>query len=778
MARISQRKPSFLWQGIFILLPVVVLAGAGLYSLREDRKLAQREAREKAQALADEMVRVLWTELTDPVNLAQFTNHTFRVDAEGRLLVPPPEPVLPVPQRLELSGLSEVQQRWWTTVNDTNRGPDAIAACQELLATSLSTSLAANVTFRLAVLRAREGSLSEAIAAFQSVVERYPAATGESGVPLEPLARFRVLELAARSPAAASSLNAAPLNGFCSNLVFHPTPLSASLLEKAAALEPAMGLTNIVDHWRDEWERQDALRVLASAALAQFHVRRDSNADAPMMVRPTNAKTAMPALFWFQAPDPSELQQPLLAPLPNRVRIHFRKFRNNIPSDSISLTGLAVRTSAIYRDDFPREWLASRLDDGSGGFWIVCRVIGPLFPQAPNEVSRGAGWTRLFEKRPNLPRWLDMSFDIAGVTVVSISDLWVVSYRPAGKGGGQTWQKTESRFPLEILASAQKVEDGQELLRVNIHLVSPEMLFAAQQTRTRLFGLLIGAAALVAVVGFISAWRAFHREQRLSEMKTNFVSSVSHELRAPIASVRLMAESLERGKVSDPAKQQEYFGFIVRECRRLSSLIANVLDFSRIEQGRKQYEFEPTDLVALVTETIRVMEPHATERGVRIVSQLSTFNPQPSVDGRALQQALVNLIDNAIKHSPTGETVTVGLECDTTPPTSSSSRREEAHSFIPETSLSLLTSAANALSIYVEDRGPGIPPEEQEKIFERFYRLGSELRRETQGVGIGLSIVKHIVEAHGGRVVVRSEVGKGSRFTIELPMSDHPPDHP
>src|SRR5262249_53227574 len=144
------------------------------------------------------------------------------------------------------------------------------------------------------------------------------------------------------------------------------------------------------------------------------------------------------------------------------------------------------------------------------------------------------------------------------------------------------------------------------------------------------FGALVLASTVAALTGLAAAWRAFKRQRTLVEMKSNFVSSVSHELRAPIASVRLLAESLERGKVQESGKQSEYFRFIVQECRRLSGLIENVLDFSRIEQGRKQYEFEPTDLAALVHETTRLMEPYAAEKGVLLKVETSNIEHRTS----------------------------------------------------------------------------------------------------------------------------------------------------
>jgi signal transduction histidine kinase len=310
---------------------------------------------------------------------------------------------------------------------------------------------------------------------------------------------------------------------------------------------------------------------------------------------------------------------------------------------------------------------------------------------------------------------------------------------------------------------------------LQLYVADQALLLSSYWRHAWLLAGLVAASAFAALIGVIASWRAFRRQLRLNELKSNFVSSVSHELRSPIASVRLMAESLERGKVPEAPKQHEYFRFIVQECRRLSSLIENVLDFSRIEQGRKQYDFEPTDLLALTQQTVKLMETYAAERGVKLQLVLPTVDPQPSADGKALQQALVNLIDNALKHSPKGGAVTVGLEVEMQKAERGANIQHPTFNIQhptcgTEQSAPSITSHASRILLWVEDHGEGIPACEHEKIFERFYRPGSELRRQTQGVGIGLSIVKHIVEAHDGRVLVRSAVGQGSRFTIELPL--------
>lgn len=272
------------------------------------------------------------------------------------------------------------------------------------------------------------------------------------------------------------------------------------------------------------------------------------------------------------------------------------------------------------------------------------------------------------------------------------------------------------------------------------------------QKRTRTMVLLIGFAGLTGFVGWVVQRRAFRRQVELGRMKSNFVASVSHELRAPIASIRLMAENLSQQKESGEAERKDYFEWIGLECRRLSSLVQNILQFSRLELGKREYSFESVDVQSLFDETLKLMEPLATNAQVNLKSGIKGGDsstgmiiPEAVWDGQAIHQALVNLIDNAIKHTSKDGSVVAEL---------------------------LVHEKRDAIEFRVTDQGPGIDPTDRDRIFRPFERLGSEMTRKTKGVGIGLNLVWHTAKAHEGTVRVEDGVKGGSCFVLSLPI--HP----
>jgi signal transduction histidine kinase len=263
------------------------------------------------------------------------------------------------------------------------------------------------------------------------------------------------------------------------------------------------------------------------------------------------------------------------------------------------------------------------------------------------------------------------------------------------------------------------------------------------------FNFSLGLSLLMTTVligGIILALRTASREMRLSQMKADFVSNVSHELRTPLASIRVFGEFMKLGRVRDQNKIQEYGEHIETESRRLTQLINNILDFSKIESGRKTYNFERVCVEEIVAETLKTCEIRVRQLGFGIVFQNSPRPlPQAVLDRDAIGQALLNLIDNAVKYSENAE-------------------RKEVTVRLGERDRSILISVA--------DHGIGIAPEEQKKIFEKFYRVSTGLVHDVKGSGLGLSLVKHIVEAHRGSVTVESTPGRGSTFTISLPAAD------
>jgi signal transduction histidine kinase len=786
----TQRKPTFFWQAALILLPVAVLAIMGWFSLRQDKILAEHDAKERAQIIADDLLPKIWNELA--ANPTNDSTPAFEVNASGQLVFPPPYQSVPTPQPFDLTQLNLSQAKLWRQIQsakaDTQNASEVIQACKDFLASSPPENLVAIANYQMGMLSLKERKIAEAGELF-ALAAKYPNATTESGLPLQPLVQFQEFQLSPRpkTNVLRGTLDVRPVKAInkvdvtgsaeisffmavdsvCSNLVHQPTLLTPYLLTKvrdeivteidlhdpykiqSGADVPAT--QEVVEKWQNVWAQDELSRHLYSLAASNLRIGKGltlletnepaNRADTVSQFRPgtrfESSEQFTRRFFWIN------------------LAGHW------VYSTSSGWTHERSGMKGRFQEaDNP--WLAIRRDENGSNHWFVCRGEFEL-------TTRIAG---LIEAEKQLPEFFGVGVEVAGTNLSAASpDLRLWHYEswanPHSEGGGLK-KVYSGNMASHVLASAVKVDGGVEALKISIYLTGPDALYQRQRARAFWFGALIIVSTVAALVGLTTAWRAFRRQLQLSEMKSNFVSSVSHELRAPIASVRLMAENLEREKIPELQKQKEYFAFIVQECRRLSSLIENVLDFSRIEQGRKQYEFEPTDIVALVRQTVDLMEPNAAEKGVRLEIGTSniqhpTSNLELNVDGRAIQQALVNLIDNAIKHSPKGETVTIGLECE---------QRRTGVTPVSDLNENKLETAATAVLLSVIDHGLGIPAEEQQKIFERFYRRGSELRRETVGVGIGLSIVKHIIEAHGGRVRVQSEVGKGSRFTIELPIEN------
>ncbi len=768
----GKQKPLFFRQGLLILLPVAVLALVGLYSLRQDRALARHDATERAQALADVLAQKLWTSLTALKTPVQLDRHAFEVNAAGDLVFPRPIRQGPLAGGLEPAALNADQSRLWRAAQSAEAGGQAPGAVRAAYADFLNSqpppNFAATAHYAQGLCLLKESRPDRAAAAFQAVAHDYPDAVGETGLPLQPLAQLKLLELAVRPSTPHAAQPVALLDAVCSNAVNFPSPASALILSRASELAGDGELRTRAETWLQLWQQQQFCRGLFTAA---------------------NPYSLREPLFWFTLlPAVTATGQASAGTGASAVFMSTKP----VPADKWSaIFRLDPRPAWFFEDS---AWLAFSVRDSLSNHWFVCRTETELGYQLSSIVSGTRG----------IPDYFGVGIELGGKQLTSSAwdlRLWRMAHYMGGKGMGQDQKVFAGGLATDVLAFATPSGAATDPLKVNIYLTSPTTLYHRQETRNFWFGALIVASAIAAFVGWFSAWRAFHRQQELAALKSNFVSSVSHELRAPLASVRLMAESLERGKISEGPKQHEYFGYIVQECCRLSSLIENVLDFSRIEQGRKEYDFEPTDLVALARQTVRLMGPRAAEREVRLDLEIVGGEPafaavQIVADGKALQQALVNLLDNAIKHSPRGETVMVGLEMKSAelgvpkaecvarnaPPVEVRSADPGARNPLPAeirppvseprgpSESSSATPPGPRILLWVEDRGEGIPAAEHEKIFERFYRRGSELRRETQGVGIGLSIVKHIIEAHGGCVRVRSEVGQGSRFTIELPL--------
>ena len=305
---------------------------------------------------------------------------------------------------------------------------------------------------------------------------------------------------------------------------------------------------------------------------------------------------------------------------------------------------------------------------------------------------------------------------------------------------GETSWTDDSRFQLSY---SQEFKENFLPWEIRIYQALPNQAERQFRLRRNIYVLSVLVVITAILLGGVLAIRSTGKELRLAKLKSEFVATVSHEFRTPLMSIRYLADLLQRGRVKDENKKQQYYESITHESERLSRLIENILDFSKIEAGMKEYEFAETDLVEMCSDVASRFQEQVAPLEFTVESDISQELPQISADKEALSRAIVNLLDNAVKYSGNSRTIKFQAGAD-----------------------------KKNVFLKVEDQGIGIKTEDQDRVFEKFFRSGEIQDSSIKGSGIGLTIVSHIAKAHGGEVMLESEMGEGTVITIQLPIED------
>jgi len=294
---------------------------------------------------------------------------------------------------------------------------------------------------------------------------------------------------------------------------------------------------------------------------------------------------------------------------------------------------------------------------------------------------------------------------------------------------------------------------GQWILRVHHHAGSLEAIVA--QARWRNVAL-SGAILLLILAVAATLLRLSRQRQRMAELEMNFVAGVSHELRTPLTVIRTAAYNL-RGKLANQPEQVERYGQLIQEeSEKLTALVEDVLRYGSSRAGQVIGKREPVAVERIIDGSLRFNQNTGQQSGVELDKQIQPDLPCILADEVALRHALQNLVENAIKHGNTGNA---------------------QHPWIGIFAQIVPSAHGNAVEIRVADRGPGIPAEEREHIFDPFFRGSRALSEQVHGTGLGLNLVKKIVEAHGGSIEVKSEPMQGAEFIIRIPVAPEEPQH-
>jgi signal transduction histidine kinase/predicted negative regulator of RcsB-dependent stress response len=398
--------------------------------------------------------------------------------------------------------------------------------------------------------------------------------------------------------------------------------------------------------------------------------------------------------------------------------------------------------------------------------WIDCAGAELAPGSAEHAIAAAAEWVwdsrdtlrgegrevRSYRDRPVLVVWHagDRTVALVGGAAHIDSD-WIAPLEPSFQRqnitvalsgvNGTPLTAPQAREP--VLMAARSVADTRLPWVLQVASADASADFAELRERRRLMLLGLGTLVAFVLVGLYAVTRGVNRELEVARLQSDFVAAVSHEFRTPLTSLRQLAELSSSGRVASEDRRAQYYGIMERETARLHRLVEGLLDFGRMEAGAMEFSRERVNSADLVQSIVRDFEVELGERGHRVELRTDETAPAITGDPEALRRAIWNLLDNAVKYSPDAGAVRVSV----------------GHE-------------VGQVAITVSDDGCGISPDDQGAIFGKFVRGSGPDGRAVKGTGIGLAMVKHIVEAHGGDVQVQSAEGQGSTFTILLPAEE------
>lgn len=449
------------------------------------------------------------------------------------------------------------------------------------------------------------------------------------------------------------------------------------------------------------------------------------------------------------------------------------RFGSNLPLDvfidRLSELASGVHVMSVFvlndrREVIPSGYVSLRGDKEAVAFrdWFIKTVL-PDLPLGANQPvnERGHmheywdGWPRAGDRKDFLFSFIKKVYDDRTYYVVIEEDLaYLLAFKfpyyfPYTDRSTYIYQVIDadgvrSGLPVVPEEGALKIEEPfvDTVDMWSVRVFERDASVGKELARKRLIdSLFIGGAMTVMLAGLLVLVLAIRRERRANELKSEFISNVSHELKTPLSIISMFGEMLANGRTKGPDQATEYADIIWRESVRLSRLIDNVLDFAKIERGKNVYEFAEADIADVVERAVDLVGRRLTTAEMTIDVEIDPELPPVQLDANAFTLAVMNLIDNATKYAADGKRLELQLRRD-----------------------------GERIVLAVHDFGPGIDPAEQEHIFERFYRARAVRLKPIRGSGIGLALVRHIARAHHGDVTVESAPGKGSTFRLWIPI--------